>query len=131
MSAWRDGRGPHPVTRATLFYERSPIAATSSTRRDNIDARVRQVFDASGGTHGNPRALGQLRDAGERARKKTVEDSTARQGLIDRGAAPSPDLVRPDINVDLAVIGLEVQHRDVPALRERARRPGNGLLSAT
>ena len=82
------------------------------TRQSEIDAKVRQVFEISGGSYGSPRVLGELRDGGERVSKKTVERSMARQGLVarpgprrrrcltrpDKRAAPFPDLIRRDFN---------------------------------
>jgi putative transposase len=77
-------------------------------RRAEIDAKVKASFDASGGTYGSPRVLDDLRDAGERVSKTTVERSMARQSLVARpgprrwhwltrqaqGADPFPDLVQ-------------------------------------
>lgn len=96
------------------FYkwrDRPPTAR--ERRRAEIDAMVKASFDDSGGTYGSPRVLDDLRDAGERVSKKTVEASMARQGLVarprrrrknltrpDKRAVPFPDLVRRDFTAE-------------------------------
>jgi putative transposase len=64
------------------WHNRPPTARQA--RRATIDAKVKASFDASGGAYGSPRVLDDLRDAGERVSKKTVERSMARQGLVAR-----------------------------------------------
>jgi len=64
------------------WHDRPPTARQA--RRAEIDAKVKASFDASGGAYGSPRVLDDLRDAGERVSKKTVERSMARQGLQAR-----------------------------------------------
>ena len=92
VAAQRTEHGvPHAVSCRALdvsqswFYKwhnRPPTAR--QVRRAEIDAKVKASFDASGGTYGSPRVLDDLRDAGERVSKKTVEASMARQGLQAR-----------------------------------------------
>jgi putative transposase len=53
-------------------------------RRADIDAKVKKIFDDSGGAYGSPRIYDELKDAGERVSKKTVERSMAGQGLVAR-----------------------------------------------
>jgi putative transposase len=82
---------PHAVSCRALevaegwFYKwhhRPPTARQA--RRAEIDAKVKASFVASGGAYGSPRVLDDLRDAGERVSKKTVERSMARQKLVAR-----------------------------------------------
>ena len=82
--------------------------------RTAIDAKVRAIFDASGGAYGSPCILDELRAEGERVSKKTVEDSMSRQRLLARpgprrrhwltrqakGADPFPDLLRRDFGAE-------------------------------
>jgi transposase InsO family protein len=92
IAAQRTDHGvPHTVACRALdvseswFYkwrDRPPTAR--QRRRDDIDAKVRRSFEASDGTYGSPRVLADLREAGERVAKKTVERSMARQGLVGR-----------------------------------------------
>jgi len=65
-------------------------------RRTELDAAVREFFDASGGTYGSPRVLEDLRDAGWKVSKKTVEASMGRQGLAGRPKRRRHSLTRPD-----------------------------------
>jgi putative transposase len=109
---------PHTVACRALgvsqswFYKwrnRSPSARQQ--RRAGIDAAVKKSFDESGGTYGSPRVHDDLREAGWRVSKKTVEASMRRQGLVarpkrrrrgltrpDKAARPFPDLVRRDFS---------------------------------
>jgi putative transposase len=92
IAAQRTDHGvPHAVSCRALevteswFYkwrQRPPTAR--QVRRAEIDAMVRASFEASGGAYGSPRVLDDLREAGERVSKKTVEGSMARQGLQAR-----------------------------------------------
>jgi len=67
------------------------------TRRDQIDAAVRTSFQASHGDYGSPRVLEDLKEAGFRVSKKTVETSMARQGLVARPSRRARrGLTRPD-----------------------------------
>jgi len=82
---------PHAISCRALgvseswFYKwRDRPASPRQLRRADIDAKVKKSFDDSGGTYGSPRVLDDLRDAGERVSKKTVERSMARQGLAAR-----------------------------------------------
>ena len=65
-------------------------------RRAELDAAVRESFDASDGTYGSPRVLEALREAGWKVSKKTVEASMARQGLVGRPKRRRHSLTRPD-----------------------------------
>lgn len=82
----------------STFYkwcDKSPTA--TELRRFDIDTKVKQSFDDSGGTYGSPRVLADLLDAEVRVTKKTVEASMVRQGL--QGRVPkrrSKGLTRPD-----------------------------------
>lgn len=104
---------PHAVACRALemseswFYKwRERLPTPRQRRRADLDAKVREFFDASGGTYGSPRVLEDLRDAGWRVSKKSVEASMARQGLVgrpkrrrrwltcpDSEAEPFPDLI--------------------------------------
>lgn len=75
-----DRRG---VRVAVLQWRDRPPTARQR-RRAHIDALVKASFDNSGGSYGSPRVLDDLREAGERVSKKTVEASIVRQGLVAR-----------------------------------------------
>ncbi|MDP9442573.1 MAG: IS3 family transposase, partial [Actinomycetota bacterium] len=117
VAAQRTDHGvPHAVSCRALqlsqswFYKwRDRQPTPRQRRRADIDAKVAKSFADSGGTYGSPRVLVDLREAGERVSKKTVEDSMARQGLVarpkkrrrsltkaDAAAPPAPDLVGRD-----------------------------------
>jgi transposase InsO family protein len=83
---------------ASTFYKwRNRPPTPTQQRRDELDAKVKYFFDASDGTYGSPRVLADLRDAGEKVSKKTVEASMARQGLQGRPPAKTrKGLTRPD-----------------------------------
>lgn len=112
---------PHAVACRALdvseswFYkwrDRPPTPAQQ--RRAELDAKVREVFEHSGGnpgTYGSPRVHAELRDQGWIVTEKTVAASMARQGLVarpkkrfrcltrpDKRAVPFPDLVRRDFS---------------------------------
>lgn len=114
-------RVPHAVACRALdvseswFYkwrDRPPTSAQQ--RRAELDAKVREIFDDSGGepgTYGSPRIHAELRDLGWRVTEKTVAASMARQGLVarpkkrfrcltrpDKRAVPFPDLIKRDFS---------------------------------
>jgi putative transposase len=114
-------RVPHAVACRALdvseswFYkwrDRQPTPAQQ--RRAELDAKVREIFDDSGGnpgTYGSPRVHAELRDQGWRVTEKTVAASMSRQHLVarskkrfrcltrpDKRAVPFPDLVRRDFS---------------------------------
>ena len=117
IAAYRTELGvPHAVSCRMLgvseswFYKwRSRAPTHSELRRRDLDAAVKEAFEASGGTYGSPRVRAQLRRGGLAVSKKTVEASMARQGLNarpkrrrrrltrpDNAAVPAPDLLRRD-----------------------------------
>lgn len=65
-------------------------------RRAELDAAVAEVFDASDRTYGAPRILTELREAGWRVSKKSVEKSMRHQGLAGRKKKRRKNLTRPD-----------------------------------
>ncbi len=109
-------RVPHAVTCRLIgvseswFYKwRGKDLTARQRRRDALDQAVKGFFDASGGTYGSPRILDDLREAGWRVSKKSVEASMRRQALqgrpkkrrrsltkADIAAAPAPDLLGRD-----------------------------------
>lgn len=114
-------RVPHAVACRALdvseswFYkwrDRPPTPAQQ--RRAALDAKVKEIFDDSGGepgTYGSPRVHAELRDLGWVVSEKTVAASMARQGLVarpkkrfrcltrpDKRAVPFPDLVKRDFS---------------------------------
>jgi transposase InsO family protein len=114
-------RVPHAVACRALdvseswFYkwrDRRPTSA--ERRRAALDAKVREIFEDSGGnpgTYGSPRVHAELRDLGWVVTEKTVAASMARQGLVarpkkrfrcltrpDKRAVSFPDLVRRDFS---------------------------------
>jgi len=97
------------------FYKwRDRPPTTRQRRRDELDAKVAEIFEDSGGTprtYGSPRVHAELKDLGWEVSEKTVADSMARQGLMarpkrrfrsltrpDKAAKPLPDLVRRDFS---------------------------------
>ena len=104
------------VASSTFYKWRSRQPTPAQQRRAEVDAAVRECFDASGGTYGSPRVRAQLRRDGLAVSKKTVESSMARQGLqgrapkrrrrgltrADKAAAPVPDLLRRDFTAERA-----------------------------
>jgi transposase InsO family protein len=92
------------------FYKWIKAPVTDQTRRRReLDAKVAELFDASGRTYGSPRIYRDLVEAGWQVGENTVADSMRRQGLAgrkpkwrraltrqDRTAAKFPDLVRRD-----------------------------------
>jgi len=89
------------------WIKRQPT--TRQRRRAKLDARVRELFDASGGTYGSPRVHADLVAVGWRVSVNTVAESMRRQGLAgrkskrrkgltkqDRMAPKFPDLLRRD-----------------------------------
>lgn len=109
-------RVPHAVTCRLIgvseswFYKwRGKDLTARQRRRDALDRAVKGFFDASGGTYGSPRILDDLKEAGWRVSKKSVEASMRRQALqgrpkkrrrsltkADIAAAPAPDLLGRD-----------------------------------
>ena len=99
------------VPYSTFYARLNRPPPPTRRRRAEIDAAVAASFEASGGTYGSPRVLADLRAAGWRVSKKTVESSMARQGLQarrprrrrgltrpDRAARPAPDLLGRDFS---------------------------------
>jgi transposase InsO family protein len=114
-----DHRVPHAVACRALevseswFYKwRDREPSPAQRRRAELDAKVAEIFEDSGGepgTYGSPRVHAELRDLGWRVSEKTVAASMARQGLVarpkrrfrcltrpDKRAVPFPDLLRRD-----------------------------------
>lgn len=101
------------VPPSTFYAQLNAAPSPTRQRRAEIDAAVAESFEASGGTYGSPRVLADLRAAGWRVSKKTVEASMARQGLQGRrprrrrgltrpdlGAWPAPDLLNRDFSAE-------------------------------
>jgi putative transposase len=102
------------VSESWFYKWRGRPPTVAQQRRAELDARVREVFDDSGGnpgTYGSPRVHAELRDQGWIVTEKTVAASMARQGLVarpkkrfrcltrpDKRAVPFPDLVRRDFS---------------------------------
>ena len=98
------------VAESTFYKWRDRPPTPAQRRRAALDDKVRECFDASGGTYGSPRVRAQLRRGGLAVSKKTVESSMARQGLqgrspkrrrrgltrADKAAAPVRDLLKRD-----------------------------------
>jgi putative transposase len=82
---------------ASWFYKwRDRPPTPRQARRADLDAAVRESFDTSGGRYGSPRVLADLRAAGWRVAKRSVEASMARQGLVARRTRRRRCLTRPD-----------------------------------
>lgn len=115
-------RVPHAVCCRLLgrsqawFYkwtarDRTGELTASEMRRRELDAAVKEAFDAARGLHGSPRLHADLREARWKVSEKTVAASMRRQGLIarwvrrrrcltrpDKTKKPFPDLLRRDFN---------------------------------
>jgi hypothetical protein len=94
------------------FYKwiKTPVS-DQLRRRCELDAKVRELFAASGRTYGSPRIHRDLLEAGWRVGENTVADSMHRQGLFgrkpkrrkgltkqDRAAPKFADLLRRDFS---------------------------------
>ncbi len=113
---------PHAVACRALdvseswFYkwrDREPTPA--QRRRAELDAKVKEIFEDSGGepgTYGSPRIHGELRDLGWQVTEKTVAASMARQDLVARPKKRFRCLTRPDKR---AVPFLDLVKRDFSA----------------
>jgi putative transposase len=102
------------VSESWLYKWRDRQPTPAQQRRAALDAKVREIFDDSGGnpgTYGSPRVHAELRDQGWRVTEKTVAASMSRQHLVarpkkrfrcltrpDKRAVPFPDLVRRDFS---------------------------------
>lgn len=100
------------VSESWFYKWRDRPPTPAQRRRAVLDAKVREIFEDSGGepgTYGSPRIHAELRDLGWKVTAKTVAASMARQGLVarpkkrfrcltrpDKRAGPFPDLVRRD-----------------------------------
>jgi putative transposase len=91
------------------WHERPPTPR--QLRRAELDRAVAEVFEASGGRYGSPRAHDELVRTGWKVSEKTVAASMAAQGLVarpkrryrgltrpDKAAKPLPDLVKRDFS---------------------------------
>ena len=134
-------RVPHAVTCAILgvsvswFYkwvDREPT--DRQRRRAELDARVRELFDASGRTYGSPRIHADLLAEGWRVGVNTVADSMRRQGLQgrkpkrrkgltkqDKQAAKFPDLLKRDFTASAPKNGRSERTPTAPTRRPSAR----------
>lgn len=100
------------VSESWFYKWRSRGPSDRRRRRDRLDEAVKRFFDDSGGSYGSPRILADLRDAGWRVSKKTMEASMRRQNLqarspkrkrksltrADKTAPPVPNLLGRDFN---------------------------------
>ena len=94
------------------FYKwiKAPVTVQVQRRRE-LDAKVRELFEASQRSYGSPRIHRDLLEAGWSVGENTVADSMRRQGLFgrkpkrrrgltkqDRAAAKFPDLLKRDFS---------------------------------
>jgi len=84
------------VSESWFYKWRNRPPSAREQRRARVDVMVKVSFERSGGTYGSPRVLADLREAGERVSKKTVEASMVRQGLVARPRRRRANLTRPD-----------------------------------
>lgn len=96
-------RVPHAVACRALgvsvswFYKWHDRAPTDrQRRRAELDAAVKESFDASGATYGSPRIHRDLVEAGWKVSVNSVAESMARQGLVARPKKRRKNLTRPD-----------------------------------
>lgn len=102
ISSQRTEHGvPHALTCRALqvsqswYYkwrDRQPTEAQQ--RRAELDDKIREVFDASGGTYGSPRVTQDLRAAGWRVGENTVARRMAGLGLAGRAPKRRRSLTR-------------------------------------
>ena len=102
ISSQRTEHGvPHAVTCRALqvsqswYYkwrDRQPTEAQQ--RRAELDDKIREVFDASGGTYGSPRVTQDLQAAGWRVGKNTVARRMAELALAGRPPKRRRNLTR-------------------------------------
>jgi len=101
------------VSESWFYKWRSRAPTAGELRRRDLDAAVKECFEASGGAYGSPRVRARLRRDGLAVSKKSVEASMARLGLQgrpkrrrrgltrpDKSAAPAPDLLRRDFTAE-------------------------------
>jgi len=101
------------VSESWFYKWRSRAPTAGELRRRDLDAAVKECFEASGGAYGSPRVRARLRRDGLAVSKKSVEASMARLGLQgrpkrrrrgltrpDKAAAPAPDLLRRDFTAE-------------------------------
>ncbi len=96
------------------FYKwvKAPVSV-QLTRRRELDAKVAELFEASGGSYGSPRIHVDLLEAGWQVGENTVAESMHRQALFGRkpgrrkgltkqdgAAAKFPDLLKRDFAAD-------------------------------
>jgi transposase InsO family protein len=79
------------------FYKwiKAPVTPQTQRRRE-LDAKVRDLFDASGRTYGSPRIHRDLLEAGWSVGENTVADSMRRQGLFGRKPKRRKGLTKQD-----------------------------------
>ena len=108
---------PHAVACRVLevseswFYKwRDRPPTPRQRRRSELDAKIKAIFDGSGGTYGSPRVHAELVAQGETVGANTVAESMRRQRLVarapkrarrgltrpDKSKAPFADLLRRD-----------------------------------
>ena len=112
-------RVPHTLTCAMLgisiswFHKWVGRRPTDrQRRRAALDARVRELFEASGRTYGSPRIHADLLEAGETVSVNTVADSMRRQGLAGRKPKRRRGLTRQDVTAPKLP---DLLHRDFTA----------------
>jgi transposase InsO family protein len=100
------------VSESWFYKWRDRPPTPAQQRRVDLDAKVAEVFEDSGGnpcTYGSPRVHAELRELGWKVSEKTVAASMARQGLVarpqrrrkgltraDKAKVPFADLIRRD-----------------------------------
>jgi putative transposase len=79
------------------FYKwiKAPVTVQLARRRE-LDAKVRELFEASGRTYGSPRIYRDLLEAGWTVGENTVAESMARQGLFGRKPKRRKGLTKQD-----------------------------------
>lgn len=87
------------VSESWFYKWRDRPPTPRQQRRAQLDAKVAEIFEDSGGnprTYGSPRVHAELRDRGWRVTEKTVAASMARQQLVARPKKRNKNLTRPD-----------------------------------
>src|SRR5204862_1204921 len=83
------------VSESWFYKWRGRRPTARQRRREELAAKIREVFDASGATYGSPRVTQELRAAGWRVGENTVARLMADLGLAGRKPKRRRGLTKP------------------------------------